>query len=423
MSTNNHVLLSAFTITGGSLSALNSGEGYGNVITLKKYSQSGQAYPYISGQSIRFALRNAIRENVGSNNACIYDEDGHSCGKPQTCALCDLMGFMKAEAKPKTEKKLKEEIKALEAKREEAKAKDKELEKLQEDIELLNAAVPVAKKREELSKKVKTDREKLKAALQKPGTLSDKQIENLKSEIGASLLELDQLNPRDKRQSPLQVSPLMGIVPLEDSLVTDFLTCEKPGTQDKAIVNIEASKNVYMGSWALDIRRIGFYDLLDPVTQTMTWQAIYKNNDAQFDISTRNNRIVALLNAFRNLAGFAKQARMMDSLEADIVVFCLSPIYSHLLIKLAHGTFANAGIVNIKKDLWEQVICDLRKSGAQLFTGIRKGFLPNDVEKDITTVFSKTENELVGSPYEAFNKVANLFSVTNTEENRNGSIS
>ena len=43
MSTNNHVLLSAFTIAGGSLSALNSGEGYGNVITLKKYSQSGQA--------------------------------------------------------------------------------------------------------------------------------------------------------------------------------------------------------------------------------------------------------------------------------------------------------------------------------------------------------------------------------------------
>lgn len=418
MSTNNHVLLSAFTIAGGSLSALNSGEGYGNVITLKKYSQSGQAYPYISGQSIRFALRNAIREHVGSNNACIYDEDGHSCGKPQTCALCDLMGFMKAEAKPKTEKKLNEEIKTLEAKLKNP--KDKESKKLQEDIALLKAAVPAARMREELSKNVKTNREKLKAALQKSGTLSDEQIENLKSEIEASLLKLDQLNPRDKRQSPLQVSPLMGVVPLEDSLVTDFLTCEKPGTQDKAIVNIEASKNVYMGSWALDIRRIGFYDLLDPVTQTMTWQAIYKNNDAQFDILKRNNRIVALLNTFRNLSGFAKQARMMDSLEADIVVFCHSPIYSHLLIKLAHGTFANAGIVHIKKDLWEQVICDLRNSGAQFFTGIRKGFLASDVEKELTTVFSK--EELVGSPYEAFNKVANLFSVTNNEENRNGSI-
>jgi|SRR3972149_10899364 len=418
MSTNNHVLLSAFTIAGGSLSALNSGEGYGNVITLKKYSQSGQAYPYISGQSIRFALRNAIREHVGSNNACIYDEDGHSCGKPQTCSLCDLMGFMKAEAKPKTEKKLNEEIKALEAKVKDP--KDKESKKLQEDIALLKAAVPTARMREELSKSVKTNREKLKAALQKSGTLSDEQIENLKSEIEASLLELDQLNPRDKRQSPLQVSPLMGVVPLEDSLVTDFLTCEKPGTQDKAIVNIEASKNVYMGSWALDIRRVGFYDLLDPVTQTMTWQAIYKNNDAQFDILKRNNRIVALLNAFRNLSGFAKQARMMDSLEADIVVLCHSPIYSHLLIKLAHGTFAKEGIVQINKDLWEQVIGDLRASGAQFFTGIRKGFLASDVEKELTTVFSK--EELVGSPYEAFNKVANLFPVTNNEENRNGSI-
>lgn len=420
MSTNNHVLLSAFTIAGGSLAALNSGEGYGNVITLKKYSHNGHAYPYISGQSIRFALRNAIREHVGSNNACIYDEDGHSCGKPQTCALCDLMGFMKAEAKPKTEKKLKEEIKALEEKSKETKDKDKELNKLKEDIALLNAALSAAKKREELSKKVKTNREKLKTALQKPGTLSADQIENLKNEIEASLHELAQLNPRDKRQSPLQVSPLMGLVPLEDSLVTDFLTCEKPGTQDKAIVNIEASKNVYMGSWALDIRRIGFYDLLDPVNQTMTWQAIYKNNDAHFDISKRNNRIVALLNAFRNLAGFAKQARMMDSLEADIVVFCLSPIYSHLLIKLAHGTLAKEGIVHIKKDLWEQVICDLRASGAQFFTGLRKDFLTIDVEKELTTVFSK--EEFVGSPYEAFNTVANLFPITNNVENRSGSI-
>lgn len=418
MSASNHVLLSAFTIAGGSLSALNSGEGYGNVITLKKYSQGRQAYPYISGQSIRFALRNAIREHVGSNNACIYDEDGHSCGKPQTCALCDLMGFMKAEAKPKTEKKLKEEIKALEAKLKDA--KDKELKKLQEDIALLNAAVPAAKRREELSKKVKTNREKLKAALQKPGTLSDDQIENLKNEIEASLQDLDQLNPRDKRQSPLQVSPLMGIVPLEDSLVTDFLTCEKPGTQDKAIVNIEASKNVYMGSWALDIRRIGFYDLLDPVTQTMTWQAIYKNSDTEFDTEKRNKRIVALLNAFRNLSGFAKQARMMDSLEADIVVFCLSPIYSHLLIKLAHGTLANNKGVDIKKDLWEQIICDLRAIGAKFFAGIRKGFLHSDVEKALTTVFSK--EEFVGSPYEAFNTVANLFPITNNVENKSGSI-
>lgn len=420
MRTNNHVLLSAFTIAGGSLSALNSGEGYGNVITLKKYSHNGHAYPYISGQSIRFALRNAIREHVGSNNACIYDEDGHSCGKPQTCVLCDLMGFMKAKAKPKTEKKLKEEIEALEKKFKDAKGNDKESKKLQGDIALLNAAVPAAKRREELSKKVKTNREKVKAALQKPGTLSDEQIKDLKSEIEAALLELDQLNPRDKRQSPLQVSPLMGIVPLEDALVTDFLTCEKPGTQDKAIVNIEASKNVYMGSWALDIRRIGFYDLLDPVTQTMKWQAIYKNSDTEFDTEKRNKRIVALLNAFRNLSGFAKQARMMDSLEADIVVFCLSPIYSHLLIKLAHGTLANNKGVDINKDLWGQVICDLRTVGAQFFTGIRKGFLPSDVEKALTTVFSK--EEFVGSPYEAFNTVANLFPITNNVENKSGSI-
>src|SRR3989304_5767547 len=187
------------------------------------------------------------------------------------------MGFMKAEAKPKTEKKLNEEIKALEAKVKDP--KDKESKKLQEDIALLKAAVPTARMREELSKSVKTNREKLKAALQKSGTLSDEQIENLKSEIEASLLELDQLNPRDKRQSPLQVSPLMGLIPLEESLISDFLTCEKPGTMDKAIANIEASKNVYMGAWALDLRRVGAYDLFDPISQTLTWKPIYSGKN------------------------------------------------------------------------------------------------------------------------------------------------
>ncbi len=407
MSINNIALLSAFSIAGGSLAALNSGEGYGNVVTLKKYAYNGHAYPYVSGQSIRFALRNAIREEVGNGNACIYDEDGHSCGKPQSCVLCDLMGFMKAEAKPKTEKKINDEIKSLKEKSKTA--KDKELKRLQEEIVLLNASLPEAIKREERSKQVKNAREKLKEALQKPGTFKEEKIAELKNEINTALQELEQLNPRDKRQSPLQVSPFMGLVPLEDSLVTDFLTCEKPGTQDKAIVNIEASKNVYMGSWALDIRRIGYYDLLDPVAQAMTWQPIYKNTDNKPDIEKRNGRIVALLNAFRNLSGFAKQARMMDSLEADIVVFCLSPIYSHLLIKLAHGTTANKGIVCINNDLWEQVFCDLREIGAQFYTGIRKGFLSSDIENKLSSIF--LEEELVGSPYEAYNSVAKLFPV------------
>lgn len=405
MTTNNIALLSAFSIAGGSLAALNSGEGYGNVITLKKYTHNGHAYPYVSGQSIRFALRNAIREQVGNGNACIYNEDGHSCGKPQSCVLCDLMGFMKAEAKPKTEKKINDEIKSLKEKSKTT--KDKELKRLEEEIALLNASLPEAKKREERGKQVKNAREKLKEALQKPGTLKEEQIAELKNEINTALQELEQLNPRDKRQSPLQVSPFMGLVPLEDSLVTDFLTSEKPGTMDKAIVNIEASKNVYIGSWALDLRRIGTYDLLDPVSQTLTWEPIYSGKDNQVDTRIRRQRITALLTAFRNLTGFAKQARMMDSLEADVVVFCLSPVYSHLLIKLAHGTTAEKGKVQINRELWEQVICDMRTSGAQFYTGIRKGFLPIDREQELKSIFSVAQ--FVGSPHEAYDAVSNLF--------------
>lgn len=449
MSSNNIVLISAFTIAGGSLSALNSGEGYGNVITLKKFPYAGHAFPYVSGQAVRFALRNSIREQVGAGNACIYDEDGHGCGKPQTCVLCDLMGFMKAEAKPKTEKKITDEIKALENKGKEAadkakknlddemkaardagkgaiteqkiKARYEELvakaqDKLQEQINLLKAELPDARKREELSKRIKANREQLKAAIAKPGTLAEEQLETLKKEITEDLRKLDMMNPRDKRQSPLQVSPLMGLIPLEESLVTDFLTAEKPGTMDKAIVSIEASKNIYASAWALDVQRVGMYDRLDPILQTMNWEPIYQdvNKPDVVDVQTKDSRIRALLTAFRNISGFAKQARMMDSMEADLVVLCLSPIYSHLLIKLAHGTTSENGVAKINEKLWQQVINDLKLQGATFYVGFRAGFLSEANEKSLGKAFNG--DEIVGSPYQAYDKVMERFAIEKKED-------
>lgn len=403
--TTDYALLSAFTIAGGSLSALNSGEGYGNVVTLKRYTSNGHAYPYVSGQAIRFALRNSIREQVQNNGACIYDMDGHSCGRPATCVLCDLMGFMKAEGKPPTQDSLEKEKKKLEDKLKDTKESD-EKTKLQTEIALLQAKISDAKKREESSKAIATARKRIKDAIAKPGTLDNVQMSALSKEIEEKLYDLDQLNPRDKRQSPLQVSPLMGLVPLEDSLVTDFLTSEKPGTMDKAIANIEASKNIYYGAWALDLKRVGTYDLLDPVAQTMTWKPIYSAN-GQVNPNIRNQRVRYLLKAFQHLTGFAKQARMMDSLEADAMVFCLSPVYSHLVIKLAHGLSASNGSVAVNDELWKSVLKDCRAQGARFTVGLREGLL-----KD-TSKFKELFNtaEMKDSPHEASAAVMEQFSV------------
>jgi len=405
--TMDYALLSAFTIAGGSLSALNSGEGYGNVVTLKRYTSNGHAYPYVSGQAIRFALRNSIREQVRNDGACIYDEDGHSCGRPATCILCDLMGFMRAEGKPPTEDSLKKDIKKLEHQLKTTKPDEKR--RLEAQVALLKAAIPDAKSREELSKAVAAARKQIKDAIAKPGTLNEGQMSALRKEIEEKLYKLDQLNPRDKRQSPLQVSPLMGLVPLEDSLVTDFLTSEKPGTMDKAIANIEASKNLYYGAWALDLRRVGAFDLLDPVAQTLTWKPIYyaKGKENRIDINVRNQRVRNLLTAFQHLTGFAKQARMMDSLEADAVVFCLSPVYSHLLIKLAHGLVATNGGIEVSHELWKSVVKDCRTQGASFIVGLRDGLL-TDISK-FKALFGG--DEVKGSPHEAFAAVVEQFPV------------
>ncbi|MGD9729873.1 MAG: hypothetical protein AB7V39_26320, partial [Nitrospiraceae bacterium] len=284
-------------------------------------------------------------------------------------------------------------------------SKPDEKRKLEADVALLRATIPDARKREELSKAIAKERKLIKDAIGKPGTLSKEQIGDLRNEIEKKLFELDQLNPRDKRQSPLQVSPFMGLVPLEDSLVTDFLTSEKPGTMDKAIANIEACKNIYYGAWALDLKRVGAYDLLDPVAQTITWKPIYSAN-GQVGTNFRNQRVRYLLKAFQHLAGFAKQARMMDSLEADAVVFCLSPVYSHLIIKLAHGLTASNGSVAVNDELWRSVLKDCRAQGASFTVGLREGLL-----KDTSKFKELFKGEVKGSPHEAFAAVMEQFAV------------
>jgi hypothetical protein len=321
------------------------------------------------------------------------------------------MGFMKAEGKPPTGDSLKKDIKKLEDKLKDTRGPD-EKTKLQTQIALLSAKIPDAKKREELSKAIAAARKEVKDAIAKPGTLTPDRLDTLRKDIDANLFELDQLNPRDKRQSPLQVSPLMGLVPLEDSLVTDFLTSEKPGTMDKAIANIEASKNTYYGAWAIDLKRVGAYDLLDPVAQAITWKPIYsaQGSNGQVDINIRNQRVRYLLKAFQHLTGFAKQARMMDSLEADAVVFCLSPVYSHLLIKLAHGLTATNGSIAVNDDLWKSVLKDCRAQGATFTVGLREGLL-----KDASTVRELFKDEVKGSPHEAFAAVAAQFPVAGAD--------
>lgn len=80
------------------LTNLNAGEGESNYIDVKKFKKDDVEYPYVSGQAMRFYLKEAIRRNLeGKEYMCVPDDKGETCGNFKKCIMCDLFGFMKTE--------------------------------------------------------------------------------------------------------------------------------------------------------------------------------------------------------------------------------------------------------------------------------------------------------------------------------------
>ncbi|PWB54524.1 MAG: type I-B CRISPR-associated protein Cas7/Cst2/DevR [Candidatus Methanoperedenaceae archaeon] len=78
------------------LTNLNAGEGESNYIDIKKYKKDGIEYPYVSGQAMRFYLKEAMRRSLEEKEyMCIPDDKGETCGEINKCLMCDLFGFMK----------------------------------------------------------------------------------------------------------------------------------------------------------------------------------------------------------------------------------------------------------------------------------------------------------------------------------------
>lgn len=82
------------------LTNLNSGEGGSNYIDVKKYTKNDVEYPYVSGQAMRYYLKEAIRRSLEDDEyMCVPNEDGETCGEIENCLLCDLFGYMTTRKK------------------------------------------------------------------------------------------------------------------------------------------------------------------------------------------------------------------------------------------------------------------------------------------------------------------------------------
>ena len=70
------------------LSNLNAGEGSSNLKEIKTYNNG---LPYISGQSVRHAIRKAIQRENKEAFKCTVE---YPCGNIKNCWLCDIFGYM-----------------------------------------------------------------------------------------------------------------------------------------------------------------------------------------------------------------------------------------------------------------------------------------------------------------------------------------
>jgi CRISPR-associated protein Cst2 len=86
--------VSAVWLAETDLTNLNSGVGGSNLVDLKKYKKDKIDYPYVSGQAMRYYLKESIRRQINPNEYCVANEKGETCGDITKCILCDLFGFM-----------------------------------------------------------------------------------------------------------------------------------------------------------------------------------------------------------------------------------------------------------------------------------------------------------------------------------------
>ncbi len=284
------------------LTNLNSGEGGSNLVDIKKFRYGGQEFPYVSGQAMRFYLKEAIRRHLQPQEACVADEQGETCGRIAECVLCDLFGFM--------------------------------------------TTVP---------------------------------------DVGALT-----------RVSPVKVSPAMGLLPLDDTMVIDFLTRRHRGAiaQQEAemrgdIVNVELAVNIYKAGVCVDVLRVGHEEELVQIAEQESakkGKAIKSIRSVQLkalvEEQERSRRISLLLDAIKDFSDYSKQARLLTDFTPDFVLVALQHNYSHRLQKAIE--LYSDGTASLNVERLRQIITEVREelvtvdNKPALWAGMVDGIVEND---------------------------------------------
>lgn len=203
------------------------------------------------------------------------------------------------------------------------------------------------------------------------------------------------------RVSPVKMSPAMGLLSLQNNLTIDFLTRRKPqetaGKLKGDIVNVELAVNLYKAGFSIDLVKVGGEEKIDFTKR--------ESKGVEYEITgdERKKRILLALRAFKNLADFSKQARVLTDFSPDIILLSIQDNYNHLIQKALE--LKSNSSVELNSQRLDEILADLNKSKEKIFAGMLSGLFKNEAE--IKRILEK-HNISATTPIQAIDSVSNV---------------
>lgn len=332
------------------LSNMNAGEGSTNLKELKTYNNG---LPYISGQSVRHALRKAIQREHPDAFKCTPE---FPCGDIGECWLCDMFGYLL----PKDGAKRWSPIKASPA---------------------------LGQKRSSIT----TD-------------LIFRMVHDIECPNPDCKEKIYPLAGREKDEE--------GKVKEKKITQGQTLYCPKCNKEYEAPYDIrqalaykQLTDNVYRTSISIDANALGIDEVpkiegegTDARMNGINYNDKYKKNGSEGNDTDkeRKKRVIAVLNSIANLSDFANQSREMTNASPDVILISVQGQYNHKLSSALR--MEEDGTIN--QEAFEDILKDcLEMEKTKIFAGMVSGVITNGPKiKEILEALESDRLELCGTP-------------------------
>lgn len=335
------------------LSNLNAGEGSTNLKELKTYKNG---LPYISGQSVRHALRAAIQRENPKGIKCTPE---FPCGNIKECWLCDMFGYLL----PGEGAKRWSPVKASPAMGQIRNSITTDMIlRLVNDIECPHCH-------------------------EKMNPLFGREAGKKEIEKGKTDLTCPKCNKQFK--APYDIRQAIAYKQLTDNIYRVSVSIDINALGKEEIPNIEGKGE------SAKINGINYKDY-------------YSDTEGNSD-NERKKRLIAILNAIANMSDFASQSREMTNASPDAILISVQGQYNHRL----SSALALDEEGNVDENAMKAIIKDtLEIPNTKIYAAVIPGIIKNHSKlMEAFKEFKEQNNSFIlcDTPAKAIKHVQNLF--------------